>query len=367
MLGALDDAADAGLAGVVGGEGLGIGEKGLDQLQGYYLAPIVEGDRQVTEETEGAQHGEDVDVVVAETHPEADAVGVDVRGQRMQFVVPVQVDGLVANDREVERPLHRVGGVLAPLAVDPRPDLDELAEVDLGVEVGGEVATMASGVDVEDVDGVDGVEVVFGGESAVSVDHAGVEAGAEDRRHAALGTPIPALPLMVRVPGWVLANGVWVLVDGGVDVGGAGFETRLEHRHVEEGGAEVEHDPGAGFADERHRGRHVEGVELAGVQLRRGVAHMTAPLHALDDCLGLGHGPRGDADVAELVVVYRCLVSSDVGDATGADDEEVGVHGDVPSISVGVLTRGCVQSLRKRTRGVSRWCHRAGGQRSTAF
>ena len=46
-------------------------------------------------------------------------------------------------------------------------------------------------------------------------------------------------------------------------------------------------------------------------------------LDAVDDRLALRQRPRGDADVAELVVVHRRLVRGDVGHAAGADDQHV--------------------------------------------
>jgi len=44
--------------------------------------------------------------VIAEAHPEADALGIDVLGEGMQLVVAVQIDGALADDRE---------GVVPPL------------------------------------------------------------------------------------------------------------------------------------------------------------------------------------------------------------------------------------------------------------
>src|SRR5690606_6849582 len=85
--------------------------------------------------------------------------------------------------------------VVGPLAVLPRPDpAGELAEIDLRVEIGGEVAAVASGIDVDDVDRVDAVETgimrIFG----VGVDDAGVEAGAEDGGDAGAGAFLAPLP-----------------------------------------------------------------------------------------------------------------------------------------------------------------------------
>ena len=92
VLPALDEVADAGLAGVAGRERLRVGQQRLDDLERHHLLAGRQRHRQVREKAERAQHGEDIDVVVAEAHPEADAVGVDVLRQRVQLVVAVQVD-----------------------------------------------------------------------------------------------------------------------------------------------------------------------------------------------------------------------------------------------------------------------------------
>jgi len=48
--------------------------------------------------------------------------------------------------------------------------------------------------------------------------------------------------------------------------------------------------------------------------------------HAGDDRIALGLRARGDADVAQHVVVHGRLVSRHMRDAAGADDEQVLLH-----------------------------------------
>src|SRR6188472_4324462 len=107
----------------------------------------------------------------------------------------VEVHGLPTDDGEVVLPPHGVRRVLDPLPVDPGPHLDELAEVDLRIEVGREVSAVSTGVDVEDVDRVNRVEVLPRRARGVRVDNAGVEAGPEDRRQPTIGATLSALPL----------------------------------------------------------------------------------------------------------------------------------------------------------------------------
>ena len=70
---------------------------------------------------------------------------------------------------EVVLPLDAHGRDLDPVAVLPVAARGgDFAEVDLGLEVGGESIAVVAAVAVEDVDGVDGVELVLLGVGAVS-------------------------------------------------------------------------------------------------------------------------------------------------------------------------------------------------------
>ena len=275
------------------------------------------------QEAERAQHGEDVDVVVAEAHPESDAVGVDVLVERVQFVVAVQVDRALSGHREVVDALHRVGRVLFPLPVDPGPDLNKLAEVDFRVEVGGKIFTVTAGVDVQDVDGVDLVEVVLLRQGAVGVDHAGVEAHAEDGGQSLGGAAVLALPLVVGVPGRVFADLVRILMDGGVQVDGAGLDAGFQHGHVDEGLAEIEDDAGVGLANQADCGGDVQRFDLPGIQAFRRIFEMVHLPDAGDDRVAFGLSAGGDANVAQHVVVHGRLVRRHMRDAAGAEDEEI--------------------------------------------
>src|SRR5690606_41613494 len=87
------------------------------------------------------------------------------------------VAGLLTDDRQVIRALDLEHLVAGPLTVLPGPDLTgEFAEVDLGIEVGREIVPVATGVDIDDVDIADAVEILIHGDSRVSIDHARVEA-----------------------------------------------------------------------------------------------------------------------------------------------------------------------------------------------
>src|SRR5690606_28008162 len=72
VFGALDQIADAGLARVSGGQRGRVGQYGLDDFERHDFLTTGGRDRLFGQKTQVLQDGEDIDVVVAKTHPEAD-------------------------------------------------------------------------------------------------------------------------------------------------------------------------------------------------------------------------------------------------------------------------------------------------------
>ena len=320
---ALHQRADAGVAGVALGQGGRIGQNGLEDLERHDFDALGGLDGFFGQHADVLQNVEHVDVMVAESHPEPDALRVNVAGQGMDFVVARQIDRLGAHDGEIKHPFLVVDGTADPLAVDPGPRLGELAEVDFRIEVGREILAVAACVDVKDVDGVDPVEMALGGQRAVGVDDAGVEADAQDGRDGPRGAAVGALPLVVGVPGRIFAYLGRVFVDGCVQIGRAGPQAGFEHRHVDKGLGEVEDDSGTGVLDQADDGILVEGVDRAGVQFPGGILHVAFPVDAGNDLVAFALRPGGDADVAEHIVVLGALVGGHVGDAARAEDQHV--------------------------------------------
>ena len=60
--------------------------------------------------------------MVAESHPKADAVGINIFGERMQLVMARQIDGLFSGDGKIVSPFLRMDGLEDPFAVDPGPN-----------------------------------------------------------------------------------------------------------------------------------------------------------------------------------------------------------------------------------------------------
>ena len=104
---------------------------------------------------------------------------------------------------------------MLPLAVLPvAAALGDFADVDFGVEVGGEGLAVVAGVAVDDVEILHLAEVVLGGIGRKHTADAGVEAAAEDGGEAGLLEALAVGPL----PGVFEVGNVAGLVVGGVEV-----------------------------------------------------------------------------------------------------------------------------------------------------
>src|SRR5690606_10926246 len=129
---------------------------------------------------------------------EADIGYAKMLGHRVQFVVTGQVGSALADDRHVPFLTPFEHGVGFPLVLLPGPDRrGEFAEVDFRIEVGGEVAAVAAGVDVDDIDRFDFIEIGVQRVPSVGVDHTGVEACAQYGGYTGLPAGIAALPFIV--------------------------------------------------------------------------------------------------------------------------------------------------------------------------
>src|SRR5690606_41626317 len=83
-------------------------------------------------------------------------------------------------------------------------------------------------------------EVRVHGVAPVSVDDAGIEAGTQDGGDACCTAGIATLPLVVLVPRRRFAHFGGIFVDGSVKIRSAGFNARLQNRHVQKRRAHVD-------------------------------------------------------------------------------------------------------------------------------
>ena len=120
------------------------------------------------------------------------------------FLVVQQVHILLAHLVELVLPLDAHSGDLHPVAVLPvAAGGGHLTQVDLRVEVGGKSIAVVAAVAVQDINGVDGVELVLFGVGAVSLGHARVKAAAQQSGQAGLLELfcIGPLPAVIKVGG----------------------------------------------------------------------------------------------------------------------------------------------------------------------
>ena len=332
-----EDAADVGLALGAGAEAGGVGQEGLEELDGHDLL-AVELDGRGGQHPHVLQAAHVVEVALAEGHEEADALSLrDVLGQRLDLLVMEQVHVLFAHLIEVVLPLDAHGRDLDPVAVLPvAAGGRDLAQVDFRVEVGGEGVAVVAAVAVEDVDGVDGVELVLLGVGAVSLGHTRIEAAAQQRGQAGflklfgIG-PLPAVIEVGRETGLLaalLVDGaplrvvrVLRLVVGGVHVVDAAGQAGVHDGQILIGQGDVHHEVGLVALDEGDHFVHLVGVHLGGGDLGGSLGGQLSR-----ELVALGLGAACDADLGKHFGDLAALVDGDGSHAAAADDQNF-AHG----------------------------------------
>ena len=188
--------------------------------------------------------------------------------------------------------------------------LGDFADVDFGVEVGGEGFAMVAGVAVHDVEVVHLAEVVLGGVGGEYARHAGVEAAAEDGGEAGLFEAFAVGPL----PGVFEVGHVAGLVVGGVEVVDATFEACVHDGEVLIGECDVDYQVGVVAAEESHHFFHVVGVDAVGGDVGR----------ADGSSQGVAFGliARGQHDFGEHLGVLSTFVGHDGAYTAYADNDD---------------------------------------------
>jgi len=101
--------------------------------------------------------------------------------------VSIQIDGTAANDRKIVDAFDGMRWILFPLTVDPGPNLDKFTEIDLWIEVRGEIFAVAAGIDIQYVNRVDLVEITPDRQCTVGVDYARIKPRPQDSRQESSG------------------------------------------------------------------------------------------------------------------------------------------------------------------------------------
>ena len=188
---------------------------------------------------------------------------------------------------------------------------------------------MVAAVTVQDVDGVDGVELVLLGVGAVGLSHAGIKAAAQQGGESGLLEllPVGPLPGVVEVGreslllAALLIGGlplrllnVLGLVVGGVHVIDAALQAGVHDGQILVGQGDVHHQVGLAALNEDDRFCHLVGVHLGSGDLGGSLARQLG-----GQLVTLGLGAAGDAQFGKHIADLAALADGHVGHAAAAD------------------------------------------------
>ena len=188
---------------------------------------------------------------------------------------------------------------------------------------------MVAAVTVQDVDGVDGVELVLLGVGAVGLSHAGIKAAAQQGGESGLLEllPVGPLPGVVEVGreslllAALLIGGlplrllnVLGLVVGGVHVIDAALQAGVHDGQILVGQGDVHHQVGLAALNEGDHFFHLVGVHLGSGDLGGSLARQLG-----GQLVTLGLGAAGDAQFGKHIADLAALADGHVGHAAAAD------------------------------------------------
>ena len=188
--------------------------------------------------------------------------------------------------------------------------LSNFADVDFGIEIGGECLVVVTCIAVDDVEVLNLVEMVLGGIGGVDAAHARVEATTEDGAQAGLLESLLVGPL----PRVLEVGLVFRLIVGGVEIVASAGEACLHDGEVLIGEGEVDYQQGFVVAEERFELFHIVGVYLCRLDVER-VAGLMDGLH---DVVALLLGAAGNHHLGENVGILCDFKRCYGGHATGA-------------------------------------------------
>ena len=205
-------------------------------------------------------------ILLSEGHPEAGTTdGRIVDDQRLYLLMVEQVAVAWADVRigKVFMNLQRLG--LHPFAVFPiEALLGDLADVDLGVEVGGEGLVVVAGVAVDDVEILYFLEVMLGGIGRIDRGDTRIETTAEDGCQASLLEAFTVGPL----PGVLEMGLILGLVVGSIEIAASAGQTSLHDGEVLIRQGEVDDQLGLEVVEQSLELLHVVGIDLSRLDIK---------------------------------------------------------------------------------------------------
>ncbi|MNX76100.1 hypothetical protein D3C86_1075960 [compost metagenome] len=149
---------------------------------------------------------------------------------------------------------------------------------------------MAAGIDIDDIDRGDLVEIVILGKTRIGVHHTRVEADAENGGNALFLALFRALPLVVSVPRRRFANLGRILVDRRIHIGNTRVHAGTKNGHVDESRTDIDDDFHAGFFDQGFRRLDIHRVKRMGLKFHISLEALLFA-YGLDNLAALSQGP----------------------------------------------------------------------------
>ena len=309
------DIADVGLALGRRAQRAWLGQHRLQELQRNDLHPVIN-HRIDPRHAHVLQHGQVLDIGIAKGHPEPPALqlGNELR-EAFQLLVVHHVHVLRAHGLKVERHLLAHRRRLDKRAVLPMPRWrSHLADVDLGVEVGGKGLPMIAAIAIQNIQLPNGLQLVLLQPHREHAGHARIEPAAQQRHQTRLLEPLLIGPLPVVLElGHILG-----LIVGGIHVMHARRQARVHNGQVLIGQRQIDHQLGPDLADQGGQRRHILGID--GISPHR----LTDPrLDRLRDRLALADRAAGQMDLGEDAGVHRHLVDAHRAHPARADHQNL--------------------------------------------
>ena len=284
-----------------------------------------------------------VEVALAERHEETDTLDLrQIFAEGFDLLVVQQIHVLLADLIEGVRALNAHSRDFDPVAVFPiAAGRRNLAQVDLRIEVCRERITMIAAVAVQNIDGIDGIELVLFSVGAVRLRDARVKAAAEQRGEAGLFKLlfVCPLPAVIKIGGEarflaaLFVNGapfgvigVLRLVVCGIHVVNTAGEAGIHNGEILIRQSDVHDEIRLVALDKVTKLLHVVCIDLC-----RGDFCFGDGRKLCGKCIALGLCAACDAQLGENFADLAAFGNGDTGYAAAADNKNF-AHDDAPFI-----------------------------------
>ncbi len=122
---------------------------------------------------------------------------------------------------------------------------------------------MTTGIDIQNIDGVNLVEITLYRQRAIGIDHTRIKTRAENGGQSFFGAAILAFPFVIGVPGRIFTHLIRLFVNRRIDISRARFQTRFQNRHIQKRLTEIDDDLRIGVLNQLHGRRNIQRVDLA--------------------------------------------------------------------------------------------------------